>query len=112
MLDAGKLDRRIDLLRATYATNDANESIATWGVLASRAAKADAVSDGERLRAQEVGAIISMRFKVRWSSDIADLDPTDRVEYEGRPYDIVAVKEIGRREYLEITAAARAERVD
>lgn len=112
MLDAGKLDRRIDLLRATYTTDDANESIATWGTLATRAAKADAVSDGEKFRASEVGATLSMRFKVRWSTDIADLDPTDRVLFEDRTYDIVAVKEIGRREYLEITAAARAERVD
>lgn len=109
MRDAGKMDRRIDLLRATYAVNDANESIATWGVLASRAAKADAVSDGEKFRAAEMGASLSMRFMVRWSSDIADLDPTDRVLYDGRTYDIVAVKEIGRREYFEITAATRAE---
>lgn len=111
MLDAGKLDRKIDLLRATYATDDANESIATWHVLANRSASATAVSDGEKLRASELGATLSMRFKVRWDTSIADLDPTDRVLYNGRTYDIVGVKEIGRREYFEITAAARAERV-
>ncbi len=38
---------------------------------------------------------------------MSDIDPKDRVRFEGRVYDIVGVKEIGRREGLEITAVAR-----
>ena len=111
-LPAGNLDRRIRLERATITQNALNEDIPTWGELATVWTSKLDVSDGERLAAAEVAAVISTRFRIRWSSLVASLNPKDRVVYPtsgGRIYDIVAVKEIGRREGLEISAMARAD---
>ena len=106
---AGRLDRRITILRATVAADIFNEQVETWGTLAVVWAHAAPVMDAERQRAGETLASKSYRFTIRYSSDIADIDPRDRVTFDGRTYDVQGVKEIGRREGLEITATARAE---
>jgi hypothetical protein len=40
---------------------------------------------------------------------VADLSPKDRLTFDGRVFNIIGVKEIGRREGLEISASARAD---
>lgn len=108
-MDAGKLDRRITIRRATVAADAMNEPVETWADhLCIWAAKRD-VSDRERLQAAEYGATITARFTIRWSASSSGIGPKDRISYGGREYDILGIKEIGRREHLEITAAARAE---
>lgn len=109
-LAAGKLDRRISIVRDVETGRDAfnkpiiaEQSITVW------ASKED-IRDGERWAAQQVSAEVTTRFRIRYSSQVADLDPRARIVFDGRVYAINAVKEIGRREGLEITAAARAER--
>lgn len=109
MIRAGSLDRRIEIQRATESRDDLNNVVLTWATLRTVwAAKAD-VRDGERWAAMEVGAEVTTRFTIRWSPYVADVNPKDRIRYGGRTYDIVAVKEIGRREGLEITATARTD---
>lgn len=68
------------------------------------------IRDSERYSAQEVGAEVTTRFRIRWSEAVKDFDPRGRILFDGRIYDVSATKEIGRREGLEITANARAER--
>lgn len=108
-MDAGNLDRRIQFQRATLTDNGfeqveafANHGSPIW------ASKTD-VSDGERLRADQVSANLTARFVVRWSSFTADLTPKDRITYAGETFDILGIKEIGRREGLEITAGAKVD---
>ena len=104
------LDRRVQFLRATLTDDGFGqvEAFAPHGA-PEPAAKSD-VSDGERWRAGEVQAHITTRFTVRWSAFTADLTPRDRLTCEGRSYDISGIKETGgRRRWLEITAAARAD---
>ena len=109
VLRAGDLDRRIAIERFTEMRDPFNNPVKSWHELVTVwAAKTD-VSDGERLAAQEVGAEISTRFRIRWSPQVSDIDPKDRVRFEGRIYDIAGVKETGRREGLEISAVARPE---
>lgn len=106
---AGELDRRITIRRATYAANAFNEPIATWADHVSVAAKREDASAAESYRAQEVGASITTRFTIRWSPDVEDVNPKDRVLFEGREYDIVGVRDLGRRVWREIDAVARAD---
>ena len=106
---AGALDRRVVLQRATTTKDAFNADVDAWSDLATVWASKHDISDGERTRAAEVGAVITSRFQVRWSSALADLSARDRLLYAGVDFNITAVKEIGRREGLEITAAARAE---
>jgi SPP1 family predicted phage head-tail adaptor len=108
-MQAGPLDRRIQFQRATLV-DDGLSKVESWTDHGTPvwAAKAD-VSDGERWRAGEVAAHVTTRFRVRWSLFTAEITPRDRLTCEGRSYDITGIKEIGRREALEITAAARVD---
>ncbi len=109
MLNAGALDHRITLMQYGITYNSDNEPIEGFTPLASVWASATPVSDGEKVRAAEVGASISMRFQIRYSATVAVLNPKDCLVYGTKTYDISGVKEIGRREGLEITAAAAAD---
>lgn len=110
MARAGDLDRRVQFHRAALTDDGYTAAAETWADLGSPvwASKAD-ISDGERWRAGEVQAHITTRFRVRWSAFSAGITPKDRLVCGGVTYDISGIKEIGRRELLEITAAARAD---
>jgi SPP1 family predicted phage head-tail adaptor len=108
-MQAGRLDRTVTLERFTTNTDTFGGEARTWATLATRRALYTPVSDGERSQAAETAATIECRFLIRWSSDLADLSPKDRLTFDGRTFNIVGVKEVGRREGLEISASARAE---
>lgn len=105
-MEAGKLDRTITIERPFVTLDGFGGQVTTWSPIATAWAAVMPVSDGERWRAGEVAAHITHRFQVRWGLGV---EVTDRIVYEGRTYEIAAVKEIGRREGQEITASARAE---
>lgn len=105
-MKSGKLDRRVTIQRVAVVLDDFGGEIETWTDHATVWAQVLPVSDGERWRAEQVSATVSTRFRIRWGAGVR---VTDQIIYEGRTYDIVGVKEIGRREGQEITAAARAE---
>lgn len=108
-LSAGKLDRRIILQRFTETRDEYNEPVKTWVTLATRSASYEPLSDGEKFRASETAADASARFVIRWSNATASLNPKDQLIFEGVTHQIVRVKEIGRREGVEITTASRAD---
>lgn len=108
-LRSGDLDRMITIERASESRDSFNSVVKTWAPLATVCAAKEDIRDAERVASQEVGAEMTTRFRIRHSTDIADVDPKDRIVFQGRVFDIVAVKEIGRQEGIEITAAARAE---
>jgi SPP1 family predicted phage head-tail adaptor len=108
-MDAGRLDRRIVLKRRRTGENSLGEPLDEWSIVATVWANVVPVSDGERLRAGETLAAKLSRFTVRYSTATVALDPRDQIEHDGRIWDIHGIKEIGRREMLEITAAARAD---
>lgn len=107
-MKAGELDRRIIIRRATTSSDEFNQPVETWADLAQVWAKATPVMDGERTQAGQTLATRQYRFSIRYSSTVAGIDPRDRIMFDGREYDINGVKEIGRREGLEITATATA----
>jgi SPP1 family predicted phage head-tail adaptor len=109
MAGAGELDRRITIQRATVTRNEFNEPIESWGDLTTVWAKRRDASAAEAYRAQEVGAEITARFTVRWSMIAATVNPSDRLSFEGKLYNITAVRDVGRKQWREIDAVARAE---
>lgn len=108
-MQGGRLDVRIDIRRATTTANAFNEPIETWATLATVWAEAKPVLDSERLQAGQTIAQRQYRFTIRWSSVVADVNPRDRILYDGREYDIEGVKDLERNRWREITATARAE---
>lgn len=109
MIGAGDLNRRITISRRVSGTNAFNEPLDTWSPVSTVWAAVTPVSDGERMRAGETLAQKSSRFVVRYSKAMASVGPLDRIIFDRATYDIQGVKETSRREFLEITATARAE---
>jgi hypothetical protein len=92
------------------------QPIPTWSKLVSnRPAEYRPVRGEERFTAPQFLASEQVEFAVHWSSDLATLNPKDRVIYPaassapGSVYEIMGVLEIGRREGLRIMTARRAE---
>ena len=105
-------DRKITLQRSTDTQDEYGAPVKEWNTLgpASIWAAYRPVSDGEKFSAGEVGATLSARFTVRYDSAWADVNPKDRLIFEGREFDIVSAKEVdGRRAFLEISASERAD---
>lgn len=108
-MQAGKLDRRVTLQRAGTVDDGFGTVSGAFATLAVRWAAKEDIRDGERGSASGVMAEATTRFRIRWSELVADVNPKDRLVCGGETYDIAGVKEIGRREGLEITATRRAD---
>ena len=105
----GQLDRRIVIQRPTITYNSFNEPVESFGNYATVwGSRADA-SASESYRAQEVGAEITTRFAVRWNSVTRTVNPKDRISYDGRTYNITAVRDVERNRWREIDCVARAD---
>jgi len=50
-----------------------------------------------------------IHFIIRYSSDVSDLKPSDRVSYKSNVYQIEGIQEIGRQEGLRIVTTLRGE---
>jgi SPP1 family predicted phage head-tail adaptor len=107
MTGSGDMNRRVTLQRATVTRNEFNEEIETWTTLATVWARKDDVSAAEGFRAQEVGAQLTTRFRIRYRATVATLNPRDRLIYAGRLYNITGVREKQRNRWLEVDCVAR-----
>ncbi len=109
VLNAGELDRRVTLQKYALTRNADNEPLETWADIRTVWASWRRASARETLAGAQVSASATDIFEIRWASDLAELDAKDRVVYQGRAYDVVAVAEIGRREGLRIDAVRPAD---
>jgi len=111
-LAAGKLDRRITLQRFTFTTDaGSGEQVKTWATLGPDKlwASRRRASANETLASAELAGAISDVFEIRYGSAWSDVNPKDRLVFEGRTYEIVAAEEIDRRVGIRIAAVARAD---
>lgn len=105
-MQIGEFDRKIILERLVTTLNEFNEPTTDWTEIGKRSASKEDVSDGEKVRAAQVGASVSARFRVRYDSVTSKLTAADRLTCEGVQYQISGTKEgDGRRREIEITAA-------
>lgn len=108
---AGALDRRITFERYTSVADALNEEVKTWAALATRWARREDVSDGERIAAGELGAYQVSRFVVRSDDVTRTINPKDRISYSGSLWNIQSAKETshGRRAFIEVRAVRAAD---
>lgn len=109
-MDAGKLDRRVQFLRAEVMDDGYQRTLGPHSPHGTPvwAARRD-MSDAERFAAGSMRAAVMTRFTVRWSGFTAGIRPTDRLACDGRTYEIIGLKETGsRRSFIEISAQAAA----
>lgn len=105
-LDAGGMDRRVLIERATTAEDALGTDVETWAPLQPAWARKLAQRATEAWKAGGTAAQRETVWQVRWTSVLAsmiDSGSKDRLVYQGQVYPISGVIEIGRREGLEIT---------
>lgn len=105
------LDRRITVRRVTKSNGPSGGTISLSDPCTIWAARAD-VSDSEKAVAGTIMSMIVTRFIVLSTAVTRDIRPSDQIEEDGLTFDIIGIKERGRRAYLEITAQARLDRAD
>ena len=106
-MKAGTLDRRISILREGPATDNGIEFIpGSLGVLATRWASWKPANGSEVFENQGREAKAGGTFWLRSDSVTRQISAVDRVAFDGRLYDVVAVQELGRREGIELIVAA------
>lgn len=103
-IGSGALDRKIEIQRATSATDGFGGLQKTWSKLVSAWAAFYPVSDGEKWRAGKVEATETARFTVRYNRVLAGVTGADRLLFDGKTWQIIGTKEIGRAMWIEITA--------
>jgi SPP1 family predicted phage head-tail adaptor len=103
---AGSLDRRVTIQRKTVTQSSSGDPVETWDDVATVWAQVLPDRGGERFaRRQLVGSAVVL-FRMRYLSGVTVLD---RLSYGDKLWDIVDVRETGRREGLDIDATARAD---
>jgi hypothetical protein len=138
---AAKLDRKISILRAFNFQAEDGEPIPVWVPLPvgtdqnpyRRDAGLRPLSADERFTGAQVVSLEQVEFRLRWSEDVRELSPLDRIVYpaleanevagsppqadlEGvirdrRQYDILGVVEVGKQDALLVTAVRRIDEV-
>lgn len=117
---AGNLSRRISIQRRTDTQDSAGQPIPTWAQIGSvRWADRKPAGGNEKFGAEQFLAREQVVWEIRYASDLADLNPKDRIVYpvpalsdtpaDSDIYEILAVTEIGRFQGLRILTARRSE---
>lgn len=99
----GSRDRRIAVQSVTYTANEYGEPAETWTTDFYTLARVEYPQAGQGEGFEDAINISSTRidFTIRWRSGITT---KNRIVYNSNNYDIIAVGEIGRRNYLKLTA--------
>jgi SPP1 family predicted phage head-tail adaptor len=103
---AGKLDRRITIQRVTTAPNAFNEPVETWIDVATVWAQQRPNRGSERFSAQEINGRAVLTFHIRYRGDVT---VQNRILYRGRSWNILDIREIGRRVVTEIDVVTQGE---
>ncbi|TIX89292.1 phage head closure protein [Rhizobium sp. P44RR-XXIV] len=103
MLNIGNMDRRITIERETEGTKPSGDVVKAWTPVATVWAEVLQQSASEFFTGYgeaETGTVI---FRVRFRPGITT---ADRVTYDGIAYGLKEIKEIGRRDALELLGEA------
>jgi len=96
---AGALDRVITVERSTETVNDLGQVVTAWTELATLRAQLVQATTAEFIRGFGASSETAIVFRTRF---LAGVTLADRVSYDGATFNIVEVKELGRREGLEL----------
>lgn len=97
----GQLDRRITLFKTETVRNDIGEEKEVDAVVCIPWAKVDEVSGGEDVEGKVLHRT-QRSFIVRYRDEINAQKNSLKVDFEGTRYNVTHVKQVGRREYLEL----------
>lgn len=107
-MKAGEFDRRVTFQPKTETKSATGSVSVSWGDGFTVWAKRLGSKGREAYAAGRELATVDEVFHVRWSSAVAAVDPVWRLMFEGRPYNIAAIVEVGRRQLLAVTCTRGA----
>lgn len=104
MIQSGKLQYQIDILRNTFDSIDQfgtpSGDWTIWNTISAEIIERGTTEDQDASGSVELETII---FRIRYRS----LAASDRISFDGNTYDITSVKVLGRKQALELKATAR-----
>lgn len=106
---AGLLDRRITIQGKIVTQDDFGGEVVTWADVATVWAEELELHGLERYALRQFVGHALRTFRIRWSAAVAVVTTEHQVVYNGRTFDITDVREIGRREGIEIDCYAPSE---
>jgi len=100
---AGRLDRKVTLQKPSTSKDKYGEEQYTWSDYRTVWADIKEQSGREMFEAGQL-AEVEILFRIRYLSEIT---PKWRIQYDGKDFDISHIRELGRRDGLEIAGRAR-----
>ena len=104
-MQAGKLDRRITIEREGETVDGNGTVVTAWTPIATVPAQRVQQSTDEFLETFGDDVKTAIVFRIRYRPGV---QMTDRIVYQGTAFDLVELKEIGRRVGLELRCEATA----
>lgn len=98
----GQLDRRIEIQQPIETQDNSGESIQSWDTIASVWAQKIENRGQERFTAQQLSGRAIRTFRFRWNSRTQEITVKHRIVFDGRSFNITDVREIGRRDGIEV----------
>lgn len=108
-MKAGRLDRRLMIRRRVVDDGGQWGPVTTWPEGPVVWARIEHGKEDEAFAANELYSVRIVTFETRYMEEVGN---EDRLECEGQFYDILGVREIGRRQGLEIKAEWRPDNAD
>lgn len=105
----GDIDRRLKIQRKVITQNGFGDEIVAWETVATVWAQKVEARGDERFAAQQFLGHAVKTFRIRWSDTVKEITSEHRLVLDGRAHDITDVREVGRREGLEIDCTVRSE---
>lgn len=105
MIAAGRLQHRISIEREAEIVTSAGHVRKTWAPVATVRAEIKNLSSDEFLAGFGDADRQSAVFIIRWVPGV-EITSADRIQHNGRTYNIKGVVEIGRKRGLELRAVA------
>ena len=107
-MNIGALDRRIRVERPISAANDYGELQATWNEYINVWAAIDRkASAREASSSEQIVSFQSVTFIIRYSVLAEAIEPSFRIKYKDKYYNILGVQEVGRNEKIRIVTELR-----
>jgi len=100
---AGKLEKTITIERVTTTVDDYGTPIEGWATFATVRTQVIQSSTEEFMKGWGASTEAATVFRIRHLDGIT---PADRVLYQGRAFDLKEIKELGRREGLDLRCVA------
>lgn len=101
---AGKLQHRVQIERLQELVSDSGQVRSVWLPILTTRAELKEATTTEFLTGQIEGDTGRAVFLIRWP--VVAITTADRITVAGKPWNITALTEIGRRRGLEIRAEA------